>query len=45
MSQLDESQSISDNQEFMINLITKSLLGDNILQSFLKKAIERKFYS
>jgi len=27
----------------MINLITNSLLGDNILHSFLQKAIERKF--
>lgn len=40
---LDESQSISGNQEFMINLITNSLLGDNILHTFLQKAIERKF--
>lgn len=27
----------------MINLITNSLLGDNILHTFLQKAIERKF--
>lgn len=39
---LDESQSISSNQEFMIDLITNSLLGDNILHTFLQKAIERK---
>lgn len=39
----DESQSINGNQEFMINLITKSLLGDNILHTFLQKAIECKF--
>lgn len=40
---LDDSQSISSNQEFMIDLITNSLLGDNILHTFLQKAIERKF--
>lgn len=28
----------------MINLITNSLLGDNIIQTFLQKAIERKFF-
>lgn len=39
---LDESQSISGNQEFMINLITNSLLCDNILQTFLQKAIKCK---
>jgi len=27
----------------MINLITNSLLGDNILHTFLQKAIQRKF--
>lgn len=39
---LDESQSIIGNQEFMINLITNSLLCDNILQTFLQKAIKCK---
>lgn len=41
---LDESQLISGNQEFMINLITNSLLGDNILRTFLQKAIECKLF-
>jgi len=27
----------------MINLITNSLLGDNILHTFLQNAIQRKF--
>ncbi|XP_050522470.1 E3 ubiquitin-protein ligase HERC2 [Daktulosphaira vitifoliae] len=31
---------MSGNQEFMINLITSSLLGDNILHSFIQSAIE-----
>ncbi|XP_060835591.1 E3 ubiquitin-protein ligase HERC2 isoform X3 [Rhopalosiphum padi] len=38
----DESQSINGNQEFMINLITNSLLGDNILYTFLQKAIQHE---
>ncbi|XP_050428032.1 E3 ubiquitin-protein ligase HERC2 [Adelges cooleyi] len=38
----DETQVISGNQEFMINLTTNSLLGDDILLTFLKKAIEHE---